>query len=121
MKKYRIETNARMVFIEYSGVVVHTDLLVGVEEYGRLGPTYSILIDLTGVTNFKIDSDHLRRVARLTSGAAARQRCAVIAPTPTAYGLARMYEVFCSSETGDTGVGVFRDAESARRWVGLSE
>jgi hypothetical protein len=121
MKSVQIDEAAKVVVVEYREVVTDGDLESGISAYAKLGPKYSVLIDLSNVIRFEVTSEGLRKVARLTAGPDARQRCALIAPTPLAYGLARMYGILCEEEAKDTAVGVFGDAISARRWLGLSD
>lgn len=120
MKSISVDRNARLVFITYSDTVTDRDLMFGVDEYANLGPEYRVLVDLTAVARFNTTTEGLRRVARATSGTARRSKCALIAPTAVAFGLARMYEAFCASETGDSAVSVFHDDASARQWLGIS-
>jgi hypothetical protein len=117
MKSVRVDQVRHLVFIDYSGVVVDSDLATGVEEYQDLGADYSVLIDLSQVQQFQITPDALRNVANRSSGSRARGRCALIAPTPVAFGLARMYEVFCDCETGDERVRVFDETAPALLWL----
>jgi hypothetical protein len=121
LKQYDIDHDAHVVTVVYSGVVTDSDLRTGINEYGRLGSNYTVLVDLTTVERIDASAEALRELARVASGRRARKRCAVIAPTPVTFGMARMYQVFCLNETGDSEVGVFSDAAAARMWMGLSE
>jgi hypothetical protein len=119
MKSVRVDDVFHVVFIDYSGLVVDSDLVVGLEEYKDLGADYSVLIDLSRVEDFRITPEALRGVAHQSSGQRARSRCALVAQTPVAFGLARMYEVFCEGETGDSGVRVFGDHGQALQWLNV--
>ena len=117
MKTVSVSHAERIVSIKYSGLVVDSDLFLGVTDYRDLGLSYRVLIDLTDVQKFNITPEALRAVVKQSSGPQARGWCALVAPTPEAFGLARMYQVYCDVCTGDPRVKVFTDAELARNWI----
>jgi len=112
MKTFRIDAAARLVIVDFAGVVTLSDLRAGLDEYNQTDPQYSFLIDLTAVEEFRVASEGIRLIAKgCCSGA---RKCAVIAPTAVAFGLARMYE----AHADNCVVAVFRDAAAARQWLG---
>jgi hypothetical protein len=112
MKTFRIDDTARVVFIQYSGGVTDSDLLIGLKEYGAVGPQYSFLVDFSNVAEFTITSEGIRRLAE-RSGPERRARCAVVAPSDVSSGLARMFEAYAENP----GIAVFRTAMAAREWL----
>ena len=110
MKTFSIDNAAHVVLIECSGVIENLDLKIG---FSRAGPKYSFLIDLSAVDEFRCTAGAIRAAA-LSWGREAL-KCAVIAPSSVAFGLARMYQT--QSENSD--MGIFRDSPSARVWLGL--
>jgi hypothetical protein len=110
MEKFLIDNAAHVVLIECSGVVENLDLKKG---FSRAGPKYSFLVDLSGVEEFRCTADEIR-VAALSWGREA-VKCAIIAPTSVAFGLARMYQT--QSENSD--MVIFRGSPSARVRLGL--
>jgi hypothetical protein len=114
MKEFRIDHASRVVVVEYSGVVTNEDFLQGQQEYGVLDGSYSLLVDLSRTTDFKVTTDDLRRLAgRFTPER--RGRCAVIAPSDVGFGLSRMIEVYAQNP----GFAVFRTEQQAREWLAL--
>jgi hypothetical protein len=76
------------------------------------------LVDLSGVDEFEVSPDDLRRLALenlLTAKLTPHALVAVVAPTDHVYGSVRMWEVFAR----DTGwrTEVFRDRADAERWL----
>jgi hypothetical protein len=74
---------------------------------------YPILCDCSAVTAVLISSSLIESLAR-----AARPRTnflAVIAPSAVAFGLARMYQMFCDPE--DARIHVFTRADEAMAWL----
>ena len=114
MKEYRIDHAARVVVVEYSGVVTNEDFLLGQQDYGALDADYAFLVDLTRSTEFAVTTDELRRLAaRFTPER--RRACAVVAPSDVAFGLSRMIEVFAQNPK----FRVFRSEPEAREWLAL--
>lgn len=112
MKEYHIDHAARVVVVEYSGVVTNNDFLHGQQEYGELDANYSFLVDLSNATEFQVSADDMRRLAsRFTPER--RKRLAVVAPSDVAFGLSRMLEVYAQNP----GVGIFRTIEQGREWL----
>ena len=75
MKTFRIDQPNTSVLVVYSGVVTDADLLFGLDEYGRLGPEYSFLIDFREASEFDVSTMALRELAshwmrRASDGAA---------------------------------------------------
>jgi hypothetical protein len=116
MKTFRIDTAARAVFIEYSGIVTNSDLAAGATEYGPLAAEYMMLVDLSKVEGFEVTTEGICSIGQ-RSGGDRVNRCAVIAPTDLAFGLARMFQTY----SANPGVAVFRDAAGARLWLGLRQ
>ena len=110
MKTFLIDNAAHVVLLECSGVVENSDLKIG---FNR-DPKYSCLIDLSAVEEFRCTWEAIRAAA--ISWGREPLKYAVIAPSSVAFGLARMYQT--QSENSD--MVVFRDAASAREWLGLA-
>jgi hypothetical protein len=76
------------------------------------------LIDLRAVTRVSVSSAMLSESARWLLHAPEARR-ALVAPTDLLFGLWRMYQTNLG-EVGSSQLGVFRDLQSALRWIGLS-
>jgi hypothetical protein len=74
---------------------------------------YSLLFDGTDVQHTELTGDGVYNLARSTEGDL--NRVAIVASTPVAFGMARMYEI-CSNWKEER-VSVFSDKESALAWL----
>jgi hypothetical protein len=79
-------------------------------------PEFAQILDLTRVTKMSIDSEGIRTVAarRIFSPTARR---AIVAGTPEAYGMARMFATYLEMNVGQTQLQVFMNKEEALRWL----
>src|SRR3569833_2334853 len=96
MKEFRIDHAARVVLIEYSGVVTNEDFLLGQQEYGQLDAAYDLLVDLSKASDFRVSPEDLRRLASRFAPER-RGRIAAFAPSDVAFGLSRMLEVYAQN------------------------
>ena len=80
-------------------------------------PEYRQLADLTGVTEFTVDSRTIEAAARMHVFNEGTRR-AFIAPKGVAFGLARMFSAY--SATAGQVMEVFADARHAEEWLGLT-
>jgi hypothetical protein len=72
------------------------------------------LVDLTNVTSSDITADSLRVFAKEPAD---RGRIAIVAPQPSNFGMARMYESLANLEATPTRIGVFWTKEEAMNWL----
>jgi len=89
MTLLRIDDAARVAIVEYSGVVDRSDAQIGIPELRERSRGYSVIIDLTGVTAFKVTTEDIQ-IAAARADSEQRHRCAFIAPADIAFGLTRM-------------------------------
>jgi hypothetical protein len=78
------------------------------------------LLDLTAVAEIRLTATEMFYIAQTRRAATAGRRhfrTAILAPTPLAYGMGRMYEVLV--EGSAIHVGVFRDAGGAADYLGV--
>ena len=115
---YRIDLALRMVFSTANEVLTDEDLL---DHQARLrsdpdfDSSFSQLIDCTQVTELRVSSSGVRRVAK-TKLFDATSRRAIVADQNQVFGMARMFELM---NGGPEEIRVFRDMKEARRWLGL--
>lgn len=120
---YRMDPQDGMVYLVCQGAIDDASFVATIA--ALLGePAYradmNILCDFRGVTTFDITSLGVRQVAGLVARhnhLQAQRKVSVVAPKPVVYGLARMYEALRGGSP--TQVGVFRELEEARAWLGL--
>jgi len=123
---YQVKPDERLLIVVHAGVVTDDEFLSfykAVCEDTRCDKSFNILVDL------RQTESSLRSVAALKELAyfmrrqyvdiTERPKVAVVAPKDISFGLARMYEAF-SSEVPWQFV-VFRAADAAFAWLGLSE
>lgn len=117
---YWIDPEAGLVVAKLEGVVT-VEELVALQEELRANrsfvPTFKVLTDASAVSEVRLDSAKIRRVADnspFTTGA----RRALVATPGVVYGLARMFEMM----TAKTGVPtqVFLDRNEAFAWLSKS-
>lgn len=83
------------------------------------GP-FDRLLDLTAVAEVRLSGEEVYRIAQARRASAARRRpfrTAILAPSPIAYGMGRMYEVLM--EGSAVRASVFRNAAAAAAWLGV--
>ncbi len=114
--EYRIDRSRHVVYSRAWGVLTDQDLadnraaLFGDPAFE---PDLSQLYDFTDVTEVKVTSGALLRLA-LSSRFAPTVRRAVVVSTDEAFGMARMYSILSGREDL---IQVFRDRASAVRWL----
>ena len=115
---YKIDKERRLVISTASGVFIMADVLAHREKLFNdpdYDPSFSQLIDLTPVTQLRIEPGELRSLAQ-TMVFSANSRRAIAVPSDLIFGFARMYEMLRES-AGETGIHVFRDRDEALDWV----
>jgi len=82
-------------------------------------PSFDQLVDVSQVTSLDISIEEAKTIARRAIFLPTSRR-AVVATDPLVFGVGRMMDTYHSLATGREQVGVFRDRESAMRWLGRS-
>ena len=110
----------------YSDVVTRDDLRANIDAIQRhphFRPGLNRLVDLTAVSAFDYNVGEavtLSEEARRHYQREQRLKCAYLAPTRLAFGMARMFEGLLSDHE-NLQIGVFRDAQDVRRFLGLHD
>jgi hypothetical protein len=118
-ESYEIDATRRLVVCRAWGDLSSEDLR---EHYRRLAsdpafsPEYAQIADLSGVTEFTLDSATIEAEAR-ASIFSPNSRRAFVAPKGVAYGLARMFAAH-SSASGQE-LRVFTELPPAKEWLGI--
>lgn len=83
-------------------------------------PEFNQLTDATLATETDLSSSNISKLyeRRLFSRSSRR---AVVAPTPFAYGMARMLQTYIELSDNPLSVEVFPDRTSALKWLGVSQ
>ena len=112
MREISVQEEQRIVRIAYSGCVTDADMAGGSPDERVGSDGFSILVDLSGVDEFRVSGEAVEKVAKERKPVNDR-RCAIVAPTAVAFGLSRMYQ----SYSGSPNVRVFQEASAALEWL----
>lgn len=94
---------------------------------GAMRPGMKQLTDWRAVTHIDVTAETMRATAETIRAFVERQRhqpnftssqLAIVVAQTVVYGMARMYQIL--SEEHDPHIGVFRDIDEARAWLGLA-
>jgi|SRR5215208_7396877 len=84
----------------------------------QFDPTYRQLVDLTGITDIRINTPTVTAAAQEQKFAPGTRR-AFVASSDVAYGMARMFAL--RAEAAGQTIEVFRDRRTAEDWLGLDD
>lgn len=122
---YEVNRESRLVFARVIGVLTHEDIVRYQADVWAHSDVrgFDEIVDASAVE--KIEYESSRRVNETASIAASMDskelptRLAIIAVSPEAYGLARMYQTFRETTPGSTKiVRVVRSLNEAHEWLG---
>ena len=121
-----IDTDHRLVRARARGILTDDDVFKFQREIGSNSAVagYDELVDMTEVEHIALPSvGRIRDLARLSAGMDARgtaSKFAIVAPSPLAYGLGRMYEAYRGLESRSTrNVAVFKTLPEALAFLGI--
>jgi hypothetical protein len=123
--EYEIDSASKLVTARVTGILTHDDIN-GYQHDVWTRPElegFDEIVDVSEVESIAYESG--RRVSETASLAASTDskkhpsRLAIVAITPVAYGLARMYQTYRETTPGSTKlVKVVRSLAEAHEWVG---
>ena len=122
---YAIDSGLGVVFTKATGVLTDDELVAHKQNLLRdpaFKPGMVELSDVRGVERLEVTPEGIRRFVVQDSADADRLRCfklAIVASQDVVFGMARMYEM--STGANSLSVNVFRDMDTARVWLGLSQ
>jgi len=123
---YRLKPHEGVVILVHVGAVTDAEFLSfykALYEDTRFDNSFNVLVDLRKTESSVRSSTALKKLAdfmrRQYINSTTRPKIAVVAPEDISFGLARMYEVFSDDVPWD--FVVFRVADAALAWLGLSE
>jgi hypothetical protein len=124
---YRVESDRRRVMAEGRGTVTAEEIFGYQREVWSRGDVagFDELVDMSAVERVaEPSSDGMRGLAEMSARTdpPGETRFAIVAPQDSLFGLGRMYEAFRELNPRSTRlVSVFRDRESALRWLDREE
>ena len=123
---YQLRPDENLVILVHVGAVTDDEFMSfykALFEDTRFDVSFNMLVDLRqaessvrGAGTLKESAEFMRRQYVSTT---ARPKIAVVASEDISFGLARMYEAF--SDAAHWEFEVFRSADTALAWLGLSE
>ncbi|UCF93005.1 MAG: hypothetical protein JSW39_02280 [Desulfobacterales bacterium] len=123
---YQLKPDERLVLLVHVGAVSDDEFLSfykALYEDTQFDKSFNLLVDLRQTESAVRSAGALNEFADFMRGqfvdTTARSKVAVVAPEDISFGLARMYEVFSGDVPWE--FAVFRAAEAASAWLGLSE
>jgi hypothetical protein len=115
---YKIDKEQRLVLSSGTGVVTAEDMWAHQRQLSNdkdFDPSFSQLVDLTGVTAIGFTPDDVHGLAE-RSIFSPQSRRAFVAKRDLLYGLARMFELLREAR-GKDEIQVFRDRNEALEWL----
>ena len=115
---YKIDKEHRVVLSTASGVfdlaaaLAHQDQLLADPDFD---PSYSQLLDYSHVTDVRIDTNDVRKLAERSVFWPCSRR-AIYVTRDIEYGFARMFEML-RENAGEKGIRVFRNLDEALTWI----
>jgi len=123
---YQLKPDERLVVLVHVGAVTDDEFLSfykALFEDTRFDKSFNLLVDLRQTESSVRSAAALNQFAdfvqRQYVSTTVQPKVAVVAPEDISFGLARMYEVFSGAVPWE--FVVFRTADAALAWLGLSE
>ncbi|MBN2003944.1 MAG: hypothetical protein JXA21_11370 [Anaerolineae bacterium] len=124
--KYRIDQMMSIVYVNLTGEVSDAEFTNAIEMLlhdPKYCPGIDSMIDFRAIERFDVSPQTIHQALAIVSNTLDDYpypwRMAIVAPSSHVYGISRVYQILREGSMEE--VGVFRDAESAREWLGLPE
>lgn len=118
-----IHKEQRLVVTIEEGRVTFDDMRANQDHllnHPEFDPEFNQLSDATLATDTDLSANNIRLLLKRKVFSVSSRR-AVIAPSEFAFGMARMLEAYVELSSNGPVVAVFRDRDSALKWLGISE
>ena len=123
---YHLKPDQKLVVLVHKGIISDEEFLSFYEalyEDAQFDKSFNLLVDLRQTESSVRSAAALNQFADFIRkqfvNISVKPKVAVVAPKDISFGLARMYEVF--SDDVPWQFAVFRAADAALAWLGLSE
>jgi hypothetical protein len=119
---YRIDLGKRRVWSFATGDLSYDDMTDHMNRLAKdpqFDPTFSQMLDFRGIKIVGLTSQQVVDLAEVRVFSRHSKR-AFVAPEPTNFGLARMYEALRATK-GDDHIRVFMDYDEALEWLDLED
>ena len=115
-KEHRLIISTAGDPLTFREITDHQNLLINDPGFDR---SFNQLIDMTAVKSLEISVEQAKMLARREVFAATSRR-AWVATEAVVYGMGRLMQAYHEAGRLPDRVGVFRDRDTALRWLGLS-
>lgn len=117
--RFEIDKQKRLVRSVAWGEVTFADFLhhqKTLSAHPDFNPRFDQLVNLADVMSIDMTGDQTRSLT-LSRVLSNTSRSAIVAPAPSVFGMARMYETYYSMLDNPANLRVFRDESSALEWL----
>jgi len=124
---HKIDDDNRLITTTWTGEATDAGLIDAFLQYHRdvKGKpeyyAYNEIVDFSKTDDFNLSLDGLRKLVNMTSSKdvhGVKTKLAIVVTLPSAYGLARMYEIFRSIRPNTTKeLRIFREYSHAVAWI----
>jgi len=118
--QFTIDAAQQVVIVTLAGEICDADLMgigSGTKAHPQFDPSFSEIVDFSGVTGGNVSTFALQAMARRTSIYERTSKHIVIAPQPHIFGLSRMFQAFAEETRPNTVV--VHTLDDARKCLGL--
>ena len=120
--QFTIDAAQQVVIVTFAGEISDADLMgigSGTKAHPQFDPSFSEIVDFSGVTGGDVSTSAIQRLARQKSIFKLASKRVVIAPQPHLYGLTRMFEVY--AEQTKPNIKLVHTFDEAREFLGLQK
>ncbi len=117
---YKMDTGRRVVFTTMTGILSFEQVVshaVALKGDSKFHPSFSELLDLSGVTQSELTFEELVKLAHTIDPFSPRARRAIVTDNELMYGTSRIYQAMREQESN---IRVFRRIDEAHSWLGLA-
>jgi hypothetical protein len=114
--KHWVDERGRLFCQTWEGHISREDV-ISFQAFVKRSPDLAAmdrLVDVSGITGSEITAQDL---AAFAGDARERIRVAIVAPRPSAFGMARMYEIFAELHGSPRRIAVFQSTDEALGWL----
>jgi hypothetical protein len=123
--EHTVDHDFKLIVTTWSGEAHDEDLIEALAKYHREIRShyyaYDEILDLTGVSRYRLSTSGIRRLAHMSVDAdvqGVKTRLAIVVSSSLAYGLGRMYVAYRDLVPGGVKeVNIFKDYGEAQEWI----
>jgi len=116
-----VDKNAQLTIYIAKGTVSSEEIKTAISDFYQLGPvTRNVLWDVSQAVLTDLSTEDVHQISQVPRNFLELRKdgkTAIVAPDDLAYGLSRMYQGSSQPEELPFEVQVFRDSETAHKWL----